>query len=241
MPKDKRKKTTRRYRRGPKKYVYSKKNYKQGGRGYKKYTYSGGLNMSDPEQISDLKHIISKYIATEKKTQASGSPESPKYKTNKIDIDEYTATIADKDIPNLLPDDLAVIQRLAINIIDETSSMSIITKSIQKMQKLINGIVLYFMNEIEMTDSTDFILKKRITNNMPYLDVIRKRDGYETTYDVNEMLALIKTEMNQSEYPDNLRKSLLKKLTIDSKFGLQTVPPPPPTTPGVSPGVPVTP
>lgn len=229
MPKEKQKKQTRRYRRGSKKYLYSKKTHKQGGRASRKYIYSGGLNMSDTDQIIDLKNIISKYIATEKSKQSPTSPPSKKYKKNEEDIDKYTTTIAAKDISTLRPEDLVVIQRLAINIIDETSGMSIITKSIQKMQKLINGIVLYFINEIEMTDTTDFILKKRMTNNMPYLDVIRKRDGYETTYDVNEMFALIKSEMNQAEYPNNLKKSLLKKLTIDSKFGLQTVPPPPPT------------
>jgi hypothetical protein len=232
MPKEKQKKQTRRYRRGSKKYVYSKKTHKQGGRASRKYIYSGGM---DTDQITDLKNIISKYIATEKSKQSPTSPPSKKYEKNEEDIDKYTTTIAAKDISALRPEDLVVIQRLAINIIDETSGMSIISKSIQKMQKLINGIVLYFINEIEMTDSTDFILKKRITNNMPYLDVIRKRDGYETTYDVNEMLALIKSEMNKDEYPSNVKKSLLKKLTIDSKFGLQTVPPPTPVTPAPSP------
>jgi hypothetical protein len=104
--------------------------------------------------------------------------------------------------------------------------MSIFTKGIHQIQKLINKVVLYFINEIELTDNTDFILKKRITNKMPYLDVIRRKDGYETTYDVNEMFALIKSEMKQNEYPAKLKESILKKLTVDSKFGLELVPPP---------------
>lgn len=244
MPKDKQKKYTRKYRKASKKYIYSKKSQRSrkydggvrgnidsnpdsGLRSNKEYgRYSGGVDKSDEDQIRDLKNIISKYITVEQSKHASGSPESPKYKNNKADITTYTTTIASKPIPDLTDEDLAIIQRLVIQIIDESSGMSIFTKGIQKMQKLINNVVLYFINDIELTDNTEFILKKRITNQMPYVDVIRKRDGYETTYDVNEMFALIKSEMNKTEYPKKLKESFLKKLTVNSKMGLEVVPPP---------------
>ena len=219
-------KYTRKYRKASKKYVYSKKSQ----RSRKSARYSGGVDKSDEDQIRDLKNIISKYITVEQSKHASGSPESKKYENNKADIITYTTTIASKPIPDLTDEDLAIIQKLVIQIIDESSGMSIFTKGIQKLQKLINKVVIYFINDIELTDNTEFILKKRITNQMPYVDVIRKRDGYETTYDVNEMFALIKSEMNKTEYPKKLKESFLKKLTVNSKMGLEVVPPPPPIT-----------
>jgi hypothetical protein len=185
------------------------------------------LDKSDEGQITDLENIISKYISVEESKHASGSPKSSKYKNLEGYITTYKTTIVSKKIPELTDEDFAIIQKLAVQIIDETSGMSIVTKGIQKLQKLINKVVLYFINDIELTDNTEFIFKKRITNSMPYLDVIRRKDGYETTYDVNEMFALIKSEMNKVEYGENLKKSFLKKLTINSKMGLEAVPPPP--------------
>jgi len=40
------------------------------------------------------------------------------------------------------------------------------------------------------------------------------------------MFALIKSEMNKTEYPKKLKESFLKKLTVNSKMGLKVVPPP---------------
>jgi len=208
-------KRTRRYRKVPKKYTYSKKSHKQRSRKYRHYR--GGLKITDTEQITDLKNIISKYIA-------ETPPESTKYKKLEKDIDTYKTTLSGKELNQLTEDDLEIIQRLAINFIsDNTTNLDFIVKPVYK---LIKKVVLYFMNDIELTDNTDFILKKRITNNMPYLQVIRKKDGSETTYNVNEMFELIKSEMNESEYPTKLKESILKKLTVDSKFGLEPVPPP---------------
>jgi hypothetical protein len=52
MQKDTEKKYTRKYRKAPKKYVYSKKSRKQGSRKYGRYI--GGLNISNKDQIKDL-------------------------------------------------------------------------------------------------------------------------------------------------------------------------------------------
>jgi hypothetical protein len=47
------------------------------------------------------------------------------------------------------------------------------------------------------------------------------------------MFELIKSEMNQSKYQTKLKESILKKLTVNSKFGLEPVPPPSaPSVPG---------
>lgn len=216
MPKTKHKKITRKYRKVPIKNRSGNNMFKR--RYLATRRYRGGLNNTDEEQINDLKNIISKYISDNKKL---GSLETPKYLNNKENIELFEKNISNKLVKELTEEDLAIIKKLAIQIIDDTNNMSFITKGISQIQKLINKFVLYFINDIEMTDNTEFILKKRITNNMPYLDVVRKKDGYETTYDVNEMFALIKSELNSTEYSNNLKTSLLKKLTIDSKLGLE--------------------
>jgi hypothetical protein len=83
--------------------------------------------------------------------------------------------------------------------------------------------MFFFVNEHELSDTTDFTFKKRVTNNMPYLDVIHKRSGYETTYDVNEMLHLLKLEMDEPKYKDALKNSILKKLKLETKFNVQPI------------------
>ena len=134
--------------------------------------------------------------------------------------DKIAGTLAEK----LTQSDLDILQKLAIRIIDENSDMSFLDKGLKYLQDLISASVLYFINDIELNDSTEFLFKKRITNNMPYVTVKRVKDGSEAVYDVNEMFALIKEEFKDGNaYNDKVKKSLLKKLTIDSNFGLETI------------------
>ena len=217
-------KHTRKYRRTSKKYG------KKSQRSRKYRRQMGGLDKSNEDQINDLKNIISKYIETEKKKPTL----STKYKNNEAYITTYLNTIVGKPIPDLTDEDLAIIQKLAITIIDESSGLSIISKGIKTFRNIISNVVLYFINDVELVDNTDFIFKKRITNKMPYLDVIRKKDGYETTYDVNEMFALLKSEMKAAEYGENLKKSFLKKLKFNSKMGLQDITPVAPAPAGTA-------
>jgi hypothetical protein len=208
-------KKTRRCRKVPKKYTHNKKSYKKRSRKYGRY--KGGLNKTDTAQITELKKVISEYMKITPE-------ESPKYKKLQEDIDTYNNTLSTKDVNDLTENELEIIQRLAIRLIGDDTDF--LTKIFKPAYKLINSIVLYFINDIELIDNTEFILKKRITNKMPYLDVIRRKDGSETTYNVDEMFQLIKSEMNESEYSAKLKDSILKKLTINSKFGLEPVIPP---------------
>jgi hypothetical protein len=214
-------KRTRKNRKASKKYTYNNKLHKYRSRKHRRYR--GGMVSSDNAEIKDLQNIISKYIEKAPK-------ESIKYGLLKSDIDTYTNTVANKNIEDLTDKDLGLIQRIAIQIIDDNYSLNWFkikwgNKLLAQMQKIINKVVLYFINDIELNNTTEIILQKRITNNTPYLKVINNRDKYETTYDVNEMFALIKSEMNKNEYPVNLKKSFLKKLTLNSKFGLEPIPP----------------
>lgn len=222
-------KRTRKYRKLPKKCVYRKKTYKH--RTLKYGRYRGGLKQTDVNEITKLKELITLYIQhIEQNQPQEGTLEYPKYKEIKKNLTNYKYDdISNKEIENLTKSDLKIIENLALQIIDENTGISRVSRwFIRPAQKLFNQIALYFINEIELNDNTEFIFKKRITNNMPYLDVIRKKDGYETTYDVNEMFALLKSELSKPEdYKKKMKESILKKLTIDTNFGLELVPPPP--------------
>jgi hypothetical protein len=140
------------------------------------------------------------------------------------DVKYFEDIILDKKFAkDLTQSDLDVLQKLAIRIIDG-NDLSFVGKGLKYLQDFISACVLYFINDIELNDSTEFLFKKRITNNMPYVTVKRVKDGSEAVYDVNEMFALIKEEIKDgSAYESKVKDSLLKKLTIDSNFGLETV------------------
>lgn len=211
-------KHTRKNRRTTKKYVYGKNSKRS--RKYRRQM--GGLDKSDEDQINDLKNIISKYIETEKKKPTL----SPKYKNNEAYITTYLNTIVSKDVSDLTDEELAIIQKLAITIIDEYSGMNILQMGGLKLYKLLNQVILYFLNDVEVVDNIELTFRKRTTNNMPYLSFIHTKNGYETKYDVNEMFALIKSEMDTNTYGKNLKKSFLKKLKFNSKMGLEDITPP---------------
>ncbi len=225
-------KRTRKYRKLPKKCVYRKKTCKH--RSLKYARYRGGLENTDEDEIKQLIGLINSYIVKTKKSPPKhGTLEYPKYKEIRQNLTNYKYdAISKKDIKNLTKSDLKTIETLALQIINENTGTRFFERWFTiPAYKLFNQIALYFINEIELNDNTEFIFKKRITNNMPYLDVIRKKDGYETTYDVNEMFALLKSEMNKTDYKNKMKESILKKLTIDTNFGLEPVPPPPVVSP----------
>lgn len=211
---------TKKYRKkySKKKKQCSRKKLVRSVHSSRKY-HKGGLNKQNySDKIDDLKHIIATY-----KDNEASDPNT--FKRNRIaeSLNFYTKNISTKANEELNDDDLALIQELVMHIMDDSYGISILTKSIAQLQKAINAVVLYFINDIEVNENVDFILKKRITNNTPYLDVIRKKDGHETTYDVNEMFSLLRSELNSADYDKNLKKSFLKRLTIDSTFGLEEV------------------
>jgi len=206
------------------KYVY-KQPHKKSAREYKP-KHIGGLRKdsiksdADKYAIDNLKDFITQYIISQ--TSKPPNEQSDAFKKNTKDITLFSTTIAGKNSQDLTDKELSIMQNLAIQFVDENFGVSYVDLGLKYLQQFMTAIVLYFMNDIEIEDNTEFILKKRITNNMPYLDVIHTRSGNETTYDVNEMFALIKSELvDETKYKDDLKKSILKKLRFNTKFGLQ--------------------
>jgi len=228
-------KYTRRYRKKAKKNARSKKNKHSNARGLSGYKLSqdnrnnrrhiyrfiGGLDKRDTDIIDSFKKIIEDFIATQEAEITAGHPPLPKYDRYKTKMDEYQTAIKDKPHADLSMEDLATIQELVLIIIDDTYGMGYMDIIAKNVQDIMQKIIMTFINENELSDTTEFTFKKRVTNNMPYLDVIHKRTGYETTYDVNEMLHLLKLEMDEPAYKDALKNSILKKLKLESKFNVQ--------------------
>jgi hypothetical protein len=201
--------------------------------------YIGGLSKDTDENIiNELISIVSGYIKNnpefknaqpnmltgiQQLTASDPNPAKTPEPEPDPDVKYFEDIILDKVAKDLTQSDLNILQKLAIRIIDE-NDLSFVGKGLKYLQDFISACVLYFINDIELNDSTEFLFKKRITNNMPYVTVKRVKDGSETVYDVNEMFALIKEEIKDgSAYESKVKDSLLKKLTIDSNFGLETV------------------
>jgi hypothetical protein len=147
-------------------------------------------------------------------------------------FDKYETDIANTSYDKLSAEDFDIIKKLALIAIDERNGASFLDIGAEKLQKLITNLVLYFINDIELKDTTEIKLKKRITNNMPYIEVTNKKTGYETIYDVNEMFTLLKAEMgDKNTYKNKIDKSLLKQLKVNTDFTVEQIPtnPVPPT------------
>lgn len=221
-------KYTRRYRKKVKKNARSKKNRHANAIGLSQdnknnsrrriYRFVGGLHKRDTDIIDSFKKIIEDFIATEDAKIAVKTSALPKYDRYKTKIDEYKTAIKDKPHDELSEEDLSTIQELFLIITDDTYKMTYYDIFMKNVQDIAQKIIMFFVNESELSDTTEFTFKKRVTNNMPYLDVIHKRTGYETTYDVNEMLHLLKLEMDEPAYKDALKNSILKKLKLETKF-----------------------
>lgn len=87
------------------------------------------------------------------------------------------------------------------------------------LQSLLNSIYLYFVNDIEIKDNMKFLFKKRLTSeNHPYVNIIHNRSGYESVYDVNEMLALIKSESINEKPTEAYTEGIINQLDINNHF-----------------------
>jgi hypothetical protein len=212
----------------------------KGSRQTKKHKpkYIGGLSKDTDENIiNELKSIVAGYIAKnpefknaqpnmlsviKKLTTDSSASSDPEVELDP-DVKYFDDIITKKIAPDLTQPDLDILQKLAIRIIDE-NDLSFVGKGLKYLQDFISACVLYFINDIELNDSTEFLFRTRITNKMPYVTVKRMKDGSEAVYDVNEMFALIKEELKDgTAYESKVKENLLKKITIDSNFGLETV------------------
>lgn len=230
------KRTMKKSRKFNKKYTKSKRRSNQNTR---MRTYIGGLNIdTDADVITTLKAMVVDYIKAN--PEFKNAPPNVLTVLQKLTADDSASPIPspspDPDVKyfedkiegtltkDLTQSDLDVLQKLTIRIIDENGDMSFVGKGLKYLQDFISACVLYFINDIELNDSTEFLFRTRITNKMPYVTVKRVRDGSEAVYDVNEMFALIKEELKDGDgYSTKVKENLLKKLTIDSNFGLETV------------------
>ena len=150
-------------------------------------------------------------------------PYSVRYMLTKTKFDEYSekkknlANIADMTL-----EDLYFLKGLVFFIIqfDKNKEELKYDKNAASFQTLLNNVMLYFVNEKETEDDITLNVRKRKHNGIPYLEVIHKKSGLETTYDVNEVFALLKSHMKNSE---SFGKSdLLKTITLKNKRGVET-------------------
>lgn len=190
--------------------------------------FKGGRKKND-EIIKDiqkiapaLKPVIDKVVSLNKEEEAAGKPALGIVEKNKELFKKYIDQIenklgAEKTKPTISISEFEVMKKLVQAIMEDTSpALSGLVELIQNMLKKIH---LYLINDIEIKDNMKILFKKRMTNNTPYIHIIHKRTGYESIYDANEMLALIRTELTAPKHDDNI----LKTLDINNKF---TVGPP---------------
>jgi hypothetical protein len=169
-----------------------------------------------------LKPVIDEVIALNEKEVADGKPELAIVKKNKELFKKYINEIenklgAEKTKEIISIAEFDIMKKLVQAIMEDTSpALSGLVELIQNMLKKIH---LYLINDIEIKDNMKILFKKRMTNNTPYIHIIHKRSGYESIYDANEMLALIRTELTTPKHDDNI----LKTLDINNKF---TIAPP---------------
>jgi hypothetical protein len=215
--------TKRRHRRKPQTRKRSRHNMS-------KSRYGGGLRLNIDEKtgwidksqekiLLDMKDIIDIFITGEKAKPPE--PQSKDYLDNIALFDEYEKTIQHKK-ENFSEYDYTTLSSL-LGIIVQTK-MSFYD-GIALLQKLLTSIYLHFVNDVEINDTTEVKLRKRITNNTPYVDVSHKRSGYEPVYDINELFALVRKEVEGSEqYNKAIKDSTLKKININTNLGLETGP-----------------
>jgi hypothetical protein len=93
------------------------------------------------------------------------------------------------------------------------------------VEALLSNIYLWFTNNIEINDTTKVHFRRRITNNTPYIMVNHERKGYEPVYDIDEMFALVKKELDgETKYKEMIDQHTLKKMKINTDFTLEPVP-----------------
>jgi hypothetical protein len=113
------------------------------------------------------------------------------------------------------------LQELVYIIIQDTMSTNVNNVGwVKTLEQLLKGMKTSFANDIEYDDDVKIIYRKRMTNNKPYLEVIHSKNGNETVYDVDELFALLRSEINPSKKVDR-EKTVLKKMNISNHFGVE--------------------
>lgn len=174
------------------------------------------------EEARGYAKVIEQYI----KNQESNSVDkdtlaSLKYAAMKDKFERFTNDVQSK-IPTITNDELDYLRNVVFFIIkdDADSTGLIYDKNAAGFQNVINNIIMYFINDIEVEDNVALNFRKRISNGKPYLDVLHSKTGLETSYDVNELFALIKNELTTGsihKIPEIIKSTKLKnKRTVEN-------------------------
>ena len=113
------------------------------------------------------------------------------------------------------------LQELAYIIIRDTMPTNVNNIGwVKKLEQLLQSMKTSFANDVEYDDDVKILYRKRMTNNKPYLEVIHSKNGNETVYDVDELFALLRSEINPSKKVDR-ENTVLKKTNISNHFGVE--------------------
>jgi len=188
----------------------------------------GGTEPVDPKEVESLKTIINKYMDRFDKPPKDIPPEDifrkMKYDTmmeNSDKIIKYKNTIKSKS--DVTSDEVQIMRDIVYFILeDEVDTASLeYSKPAAGFQNLINNILMYMVNDVEVEDTFFMKLRKRISNGIPYLDVVHTQTGLETSYDVNELFAVLKNHMKKDGKKPH---EIIKESTYTHKRNVGPVP-----------------
>ena len=144
-----------------------------------------------------------------------------KLDTAKMSGDQAIEERSSKEFIKETDESFITLQELAYIIIRDTMSTNVNNVGwVKTLEQLLKGMKTSFANDIEYDDDVKIIYRKRMTNNKPYLEVIHSKNGHETAYDVDELFALLRSEINPSKKVDR-EKTALKKMNISNHFGVE--------------------
>jgi hypothetical protein len=104
---------------------------------------------------------------------------------------------------------------------DEVDTTSLeYSKSAAGFQNIINNILMHMVNDVEVEDTLFMELRKRISNGIPYLDVVHTKTGLETSYDVNELFAVLKNHVKTTRQ----KHEIIKKAKYTHKRNVAPIP-----------------
>lgn len=181
----------------------------------------------DQGEAKSLKTIIDKYIEKfdkpVKEIDPSDLVRKMKYDTmmaNSEKLIEYTKTIQSKD--DFTPEQIQIMRDIVYFILeDEVDTTSLeYSKSAAGFQNLIHNILMHMVNDVEVEDTIVMELRKRISNGIPYLDVVHTKTGLETSYDVNELFAVLKNHLKTT----GKKHEIIKKETYKQKRNVAPIP-----------------
>ena len=178
------------------------------------------------EEARGYAKVIDQYI----KNQESNSVDRDtlaalKYMAMKDKFERFKNEVQTKvqsKVPSITNDELDYMRNVVFFIIKDDADTTglIYDKNAAGFQNVINNIIMYFINDIEVEDNVALNFRKRISNGKPYLDVRHSKTGLETSYDVNELFALIKNELTTGsihKIPEIIKSTKLKnKRTVEN-------------------------